>query len=55
MSAIDNLNKAVSDLQAAINAVSLPVQTNNDAAIQAAADSINAAIVTLNTKLTPAV
>lgn len=48
MAAIDNLNQAVIDLSTAVNAITIP--TNNDVAIQAAADSINASIVTLKEK-----
>lgn len=48
MAAIDNLNQAVADLQATVDALVVPV--SNDAAIQAAADSINASIATLKSK-----
>jgi RES domain-containing protein len=49
MSAIENLNQAVVDLQAIIGALVVPV--NNDAAIQAAADSIAAANAALKAKV----
>lgn len=49
MSAIENLNQAVSDLQATVNALVIPV--SNDVAIQSAADSINASVVALKAKV----
>ncbi len=49
MSAIDNLNQAVIDLQATINSLVIP--TNNDIAIQVAADNITAANAALKAKI----
>ncbi len=49
MAAIDNLNQAVTELQNTIN--NLVVPTNNDAAIQAAADNITAANAALKAKV----
>lgn len=49
MAAIDNLNQAVLDLSNAVNNLSIP--TSDDGAIQAAADSINASIAILNSKI----
>lgn len=49
MTAMDNLNKAVADLKETIDALNIP--SNNDAAIQAAADSINASIESLKSKI----
>ncbi len=49
MAAIDNLNQAVTELQNTIN--NLVVPTNNDAAIQTAADNITAANAALKAKV----
>lgn len=48
MAAIDNLTQATLDLKTAVDALVVP--TNNDVAIQAAADSINSSIAELKTK-----
>lgn len=49
MSAIGNLQQAIADLNATIGAVNIPV--NQDADIQAAADSVGAANVALKAKV----
>lgn len=48
MTAIDNLNQAIADLQETVSALVVPV--NNDVAIQDAANSINASIAALKAK-----
>lgn len=56
MASIDNLNTAVANLQATVDAIVIPTPTeNNDAAIQAAADNINASVQVLKDKLNPTV
>ena len=59
MAAIDNLNNAVLTLQTTVTAVSDKIDTfiaagttsNNDVAIQSAADAVNAAVAALNSKI----
>lgn len=48
MAAIDNLTQAISDLNATIAGINI---TNQDAAIQSAADAVVAANASLKTKL----
>lgn len=50
MAAIDNLTQAIADLKATIDNLIIPSGAN-DAAIQAAADSVNASILALKAKV----
>ena len=49
MTAIENLNQSVTDLQAEVATLVVPV--SNDVAIQAAADNINKAVADLKAKV----